>query len=151
MEYRASYADSLRADILPSYKDSLTHHGIKGQKWGVRRFQNEDGTLTPEGEKRYLKDLNRAANDEMVSSYFMQKHAANVDQLTYYKEKDPVNFKKNVPRGLLEQETSKLNEWTARNKKDVERVQDLMSKMKFNKKHLAYNVVTGTYSIEKDK
>ena len=29
------------------------HHGIKGQKWGTRRFQNEDGTLTPEGEERY--------------------------------------------------------------------------------------------------
>lgn len=33
--------------------DSLTHHGIKGQKWGVRRFQNEDGSLTSAGKKRY--------------------------------------------------------------------------------------------------
>ena len=31
----------------------LYHHGIKGQKWGVRRFQNVDGSLTPEGKKRY--------------------------------------------------------------------------------------------------
>lgn len=31
----------------------LQHHGIKGQKWGVRRFQNKDGSLTPEGIKRY--------------------------------------------------------------------------------------------------
>lgn len=31
----------------------LHHHGIKGQKWGVRRFQNEDGSLTPAGKKRY--------------------------------------------------------------------------------------------------
>ena len=31
----------------------LAHFGIKGQKWGVRRFQNEDGTLTPEGQARY--------------------------------------------------------------------------------------------------
>ncbi len=34
----------------------LAHHGIKGQKWGVRRYQNEDGTLTALGKQRYLKD-----------------------------------------------------------------------------------------------
>lgn len=33
--------------------DELYHHGIKGQKWGVRRFQNKDGSLTSEGRKRY--------------------------------------------------------------------------------------------------
>ena len=31
----------------------LQHHGIKGQKWGVRRFQKKDGSLTPAGKKRY--------------------------------------------------------------------------------------------------
>lgn len=31
----------------------LCHHGIKGQKWGVRRFQKKDGSLTPIGKKRY--------------------------------------------------------------------------------------------------
>lgn len=30
----------------------LQHHGVKGQKWGVRRYQNKDGSLTPEGKKR---------------------------------------------------------------------------------------------------
>lgn len=36
--------------------DAISHHGIKGQKWGVRRYQNPDGTLTEEGKARYLGD-----------------------------------------------------------------------------------------------
>lgn len=35
--------------------NSLSHHGIRGQKWGVRRFQNTDGSLTPAGKKRFQK------------------------------------------------------------------------------------------------
>lgn len=38
---------------MESWKEELYHHGIKGQKWGVRRYQNEDGTLTEAGKKRY--------------------------------------------------------------------------------------------------
>ena len=39
-----------------NHTDELCHWGIKGMKWGVRRFQNKDGSLTPQGKKRYADD-----------------------------------------------------------------------------------------------
>ena len=42
------------ADIINEKKaEIIEHHGIRGQRWGIRRFQNPDGTLTNEGKKRY--------------------------------------------------------------------------------------------------
>ena len=37
--------------------DELYHHGVKGMKWGVRRYQNKDGSLTDSGKKRYDYDI----------------------------------------------------------------------------------------------
>lgn len=37
--------------------NELYHYGVKGQKWGVRRYRNDDGTLTPAGKKRYDRDV----------------------------------------------------------------------------------------------
>jgi hypothetical protein len=50
----------------------LCHHGVKGQKWGVRRYQYADGTLTPAGKKRYNIDRN-ANNFERYSRLMKMK------------------------------------------------------------------------------
>lgn len=62
------------------YESSLQHWGIKGQKWGVRRYQNKDGSLTSAGRKRYSDDSNRSSSSErkVVSSSTKKKVAAGV-------------------------------------------------------------------------
>lgn len=46
----------------------LAHYGITGQKWGVRRFQNPDGSLTEAGKKRYEADSNRSSQSNALES-----------------------------------------------------------------------------------
>lgn len=46
-------------------KGKLEHHGIKGMRWGIRRFQNKDGSLTPAGKKRYQgQEASRSTEDK---------------------------------------------------------------------------------------
>ena len=86
-----------RAYVECNY-NSLYHHGIKNQKWGVRRFQNEDGSLTPAGRERYLKEasFNAQAADKAFTKnqtdLFVQAHNKAAAQMRgaytdYYNEK----------------------------------------------------------------
>lgn len=63
--------------------NELTHHGIKGQKWGVRRFQNKNGSLTAEGKKRYSENSgNNKQTIKDADSFVKSKSSIPVSKLT---------------------------------------------------------------------
>ena len=84
--------------MTKEYNEFLAHHGIKGQKWGVRRYQNEDGSLTPLGKKNLKADnyeqYGRRANairdlDRIISSKDPNVQKAYTDK----DRKDLINFR----------------------------------------------------------
>ena len=70
-----------------NYGPDLYHHGIKGMKWGVRRFQRSDGSLTPAGKKRYSSDI-EGAKEKVQSAKKEQRKASLAYQLNPYDGKN---------------------------------------------------------------
>lgn len=81
--------DSL--DILYT-GDYLEHHGVKGMHWGIRRYQNKDGSLTKAGKKRYLKSWDKYLNGkrskrrdslDILSDYLTEKEMTDLYKDTF--------------------------------------------------------------------
>lgn len=62
--------------------NTLKHYGILGQKWGIKRFQNADGSLTPEGYMRYYGVSKKQANEAADSGYEPSAHRLTEKGLT---------------------------------------------------------------------
>ena len=67
--------------------NNLQHHGIKGQKWGIRRFQNKDGSLTLAGRKRQKQN-----NDGPIHEDYSKSHnAKSVKSMSDKELRDRIN------------------------------------------------------------
>lgn len=72
----------------------LYHHGVIGMKWGIRRYQNKDGTLTAAGKKRYDKEMEKVKEQQKILKN-KERTKAKLDKLEAMK-KDVADRKKNL-------------------------------------------------------
>ena len=89
--------------------DDLLHYGIKGQKWGIRRYQNEDGTLTEAGKKRYAisqKAANYASNTSKAYYESASKTQSEADNIRkkYSGDKGIEQYRKDTRKDFDDQE-----------------------------------------------
>lgn len=94
----------------------LQHFGIKGMKWGVRRYQNKDGTLTPNGKKRYKLGLTNQNDPDIHDDYARRHSKKSISQMSDAELKDRIN------RMQMEQQYNQLNNYSKQGKIQVDKI-----------------------------
>ena len=105
--------------------DELQHHGVKGQKWGVRRYQNKDGSLTPEGKKRakvtpsiYGAAIRKAQSDAKKSN---KERAKSGEKLSVKEKLDSIKSARKKTADILRGPDSPLRDTTIKEAKKYRR------------------------------
>lgn len=91
--------------------NEMYHWGIKGMKWGIRRFQKKDGSLTPEGKKRYDDDPDNDREEKITVEEAKRRIVAADDPSVFYANRKlftPEEIKANYMRFEFEKKIADL-------------------------------------------
>lgn len=116
--------------------NELYHHGVKGQKWGVRKYQNKDGSLTAAGKKRRNR-YEKAADAAERDADDLRKHG-------YIKEAEAVQRVADKNR-LKSKTTNKHKDYTeAHSKKKINELSDAELRKRLTRLNMEqqYNTIT---------
>lgn len=119
------------------YHEFLQHDGVKGMRWGIRRYQNKDGTLTPAGKKRYNKEMEKLKQEQKVLKN-KQRTQAKIDKLEKMRQdnddiKNGLNAPKKPSDGTISDKDRRKSAKKMSNEELTERISRLEQEKSYRK------------------
>lgn len=119
-------------------RNELRHHGILGQKWGIRRFQNKDGTRTTAGRKRYSEPVSDEDKQKAVKQAGIDKAYRNamVENSKTKHAKDIVDSSNALVRAAKQISDETIRNGVKKEKLDLSKMSDKEMRDKINRELL---------------